>query len=214
MAITGIVYMDIIILFILAYLLGSVPTAVWVGRLFYHVDVRRSGSGSAGATNTLRVLGYKAALPVLLFDAFKGWLAVELGKLSGLFTDMSYAHTFWVALGLTAVAGHIFPVFAGFRGGKGVATLLGIALCLFPREIAVLLGVFLLVFLVTRYVSLASITAAMCFPFVTCFIFGNRSLPFIVFALIVALLVPLTHIKNIKRLLKGEEKKLTLTKKS
>ncbi|OPZ96496.1 MAG: Glycerol-3-phosphate acyltransferase [Bacteroidetes bacterium ADurb.Bin408] len=208
--ITGTTYIDGFFYLVLAYLLGSIPTSVWVGKLFYGIDVRNSGSGSAGATNTLRILGYKAAVPVLLFDAFKGWLPVYLGSISNLFQDNMTMGAFLVVVGLCAVVGHIFPLFAGFRGGKGVATLLGIALCLFSREVVVILALFLLVFLITRYVSLASITAAMSFPFVTYFIFDNRCLPYLIFAFIVALLVPLTHIKNIKRLLKGEEKKLKL----
>jgi len=211
--ITGTLTVDIAIYILIAYLLGSIPTAVWIGKLFYNVDVRQQGSGSAGATNTIRVLGLKAGIPVLIFDAFKGWLAVYLAILSKIGLTEAYFALFLVVVSITAVLGHVFPIFAGFKGGKGVATLLGIAIALFPYEIIILVGIFVVVFISTRYVSLASITASICFPFVSYFIIGTHELAFIIFAVIVAFFVPLTHIKNIKRLIKGKENKMVFSKK-
>jgi len=210
---TGILTVDIAIYILIAYLLGSIPTAVWIGKLFYKVDVRQQGSGSAGATNTIRVLGLKAGIPVLIFDAFKGWLAVTLGMISKIGLNSEYFALFLVALAIAAVLGHVFPVYARFKGGKGVATLLGIAIALFPFEIIILVGIFIIVFISTRYVSLASITASVSFPFISYFIIGTHELAYIIFAVIVAFFVPLTHIKNIKRLIKGKENKMSFSKK-
>jgi len=209
---TGILYIDLSIYIIIAYLLGSIPTAVWIGKVFYQVDVRNQGSGSSGATNTIRVLGLKAGIPVLIFDAFKGWLAVYIASSSKIGLTDEYFALFLVAVSISAVIGHVFPIFARFKGGKGVATLLGIAIALFPYEIIILIGIFVIVFILTRYVSLSSITASVCFPFVSYFIIGTHELAYIVFTVIVALFVPITHIKNIKRLIKGEENKMYFKK--
>src|ERR1035437_6996229 len=117
---------------IVAYLFGSIPTAVWIGQAFYGIDVREYGSGNAGATNTFRVLGKKAGIMVMLIDIVKGWTATNLAALIGL--SVTGPHTsiifvnYQLALGIAAVAGHLFPVFAGFRGGKGIATLFGMVL--------------------------------------------------------------------------------------
>ena len=211
--ITGNLTIDISVFILIAYLLGSIPTAVWIGKVFYNVDVRKQGSGSAGATNTIRVLGLKAGIPVLIFDAFKGWLAVFIGTLSRLGLPEEYYALFLVGIAITAVIGHVFPIFAGFKGGKGVATLLGIAIALFPYEIIILVCIFATVFIITRYVSLASITASVSFPFITYFIFGTHEAAYLAFAVIVAFFVPLTHIKNIKRLLNGKENKMYFKKK-
>ena len=194
---------DISIYVLIAYVLGSIPTAVWIGKIFFGVDVRNEGSKSSGATNTVRVLGLKAGFPVLVFDALKGWLAVFIGMLSKLPLNPEYFALFLVTLAIAAVIGHVFPILAGFRGGKGVATLLGIAIALFPYEIMILVGVFIIVFLLTRYVSLSSITAAVCFPFVSYFIIGTHQMAYVAFAVIGAFFVPLTHINNIKRLIRG-----------
>ena len=148
-------YIQLIILVIGAYLTGSIPTSVWVGKVFYGKDVRDYGSGNAGATNTIRVLGLKAGIPVLLFDIFKAWLPVYAGihwlnwNASG--DQLVYFH---ILIGLAAVLGHIYPVYIGFRGGKGVATLAGIALALFPLAFLSSLVVFIIVVPITRYVSL------------------------------------------------------------
>src|SRR5687768_13215686 len=115
-----------------AYLLGSIPSAVWIGKRFYGIDVREFGSGNAGATNTFRVLGKKAGIPVLLIDIFKGWLAVQLAYLSSYRIDSVEFVNLELVLGIAALIGHIFPVYVGFRGGKGIATLLGVVIGVHP----------------------------------------------------------------------------------
>jgi len=193
---------------ILAYLIGSIPSAVWIGKALYGVDVRDHGSGNAGATNVIRVLGYKAGIPVMLVDVFKGWLAVQVFYL---YPGEVLAHDLVIyikiALAIAAVMGHVFPVFAGFRGGKGVGTLAGIAIALYPLALLIVLGVFILCLATTRYVSLSSILGAILFPFIVIFITGEHNPGLIILALLVAVFIPVTHRKNIRRLLKGEENK-------
>ncbi|MBN2173536.1 MAG: glycerol-3-phosphate 1-O-acyltransferase PlsY [Bacteroidales bacterium] len=199
---------------VLAYLIGSIPTAVWIGRIFYHVDVRTKGSGNAGATNTIRVLGLKAGIPVLIIDVLKGWLAVYMAKFFWMsttgfpdFIDLKIIYA------IAAVIGHVFPIYVGFKGGKGIATLLGIGIALYPIAAFIALGIFIIVLLLTGYVSLSSISAAVTFPVVYIFILGqSQYISLMVLALAVAIFVPLTHRKNIRRLLKGEENKFRVNK--
>ncbi len=204
----------VIIEIILAYLLGSIPSAVWVGKLFYGIDVRQHGSGNAGATNVIRVLGYKAGIPVLLFDVFKGWLAVQIGwwipAPSVTPETMVYVR---IAMAFAAVLGHVFPVFAGFRGGKGVGTIAGAAIALYPLAIPVVLGVFILVLATTRYVSLSSVTAALVFPFLVIFLLNETHPGLVILSVVVAIFIPFTHRGNIRRLLKGTEKKFDFRRK-
>lgn len=199
---------------LMAYLLGSIPSAVWVGRTFYGIDVRKEGSGNAGATNTIRVLGAKAGVPVLLIDVLKGWLAVFL---MAWFIPESFgellATYFRIGAATAAVLGHVFPVFAGFKGGKGIATLLGVGIALYPMAVLVVVGVFIFVLLVSGYVSLASILGSVSFPFIVIFLFNPGSLPLILLAVFVGILVPLTHRKNIRRLLNRSESKFSLKRK-
>ncbi len=193
---------------IIAYLLGSIPSAVWIGKVVYGIDVRQHGSGNAGATNVIRVLGYKAGIPVLLFDVFKGWLAVFI---TGFFPGqgMSPDQLIYIKIGaaVAAALGHVFPVFAGFRGGKGVGTMAGVGIALFPMPLLIVLGVFIAVLAVSRYVSLSSCIAASAFPFIVVFIGGERHPDLVVLSVFVAVFVLFTHRTNIMRLLKGEEKK-------
>lgn len=193
-----------------AYLLGSIPTAVWIGRVFYGIDVREFGSGNAGATNTFRVLGKKAGFPVLIIDIVKGSLAVALAYLSAMNTDGADFINLQLALGVAVLIGHIFPVFAGFRGGKGVATILGVVLCILPMACGYSLLVFLAVLLLTRYVSLSSMMAGITFPFILHFVLHNQNNVLTVFSITVAVLLVLTHRKNIVRLLKNQESKVNL----
>src|ERR1700712_5052576 len=148
---------------ILAYLCGSIPTAVWIGLAFYDIDVREYGSGNAGATNTFRVLGKKAGIPVMLLDILKGWTATNLAYFIGVSTTGAYNSTAYtnyaLALGIAAVMGHLFPIFAGFRGGKGIATLFGMVLAINLSAALLCVIVFVIVLLLTRYVSLSSMTA-------------------------------------------------------
>lgn len=199
---------------IVAYLLGSVSSSVWIGRIFYNIDVRQKGSGNAGATNTIRVLGLKAGIIVLLIDAFKAWAAVKLAPffaIPGISADglINYG----IILGVLAVVGHVFPLYTGFKGGEGVASLVGMIIALLPYAFLAILAWFVLVFIIFRFVSLASITSAILFPFLVIFIFKETSVSLMVLATLIAIFVPLTHHKNIKRLMKGEELKMSFAKK-
>lgn len=204
-----------IIALILAYLMGSIPSAVWIGKTLYGVDVREFGSGNAGATNTFRVLGKRAGLIVLSLDILKGWLAVTMASFiseapagTSPFVDLQ------IVLGVAAVIGHIFPVFAGFRGGKGIATLFGVILAAHPLACLISLGVFILIFLAFNYVSLGSISAAVAFPVSVITVFGDQVVPsMVIFSIMVAILVMITHQKNIERLIRREESKMKLVPK-
>ncbi|MDF2448260.1 MAG: acyl-phosphate glycerol-3-phosphate acyltransferase [Bacteroidota bacterium] len=200
----------IISVLIFAYLLGSIPTAVWWGKKYYGIDVREFGSGNAGATNTFRVLGKRAGIPVLIIDIIKGTYAVLLAHLSPYVYDTNEFVNLELGLGIAALVGHVFPIFAGFRGGKGVATILGVVICLTPVTSLMVLGVFLTVLLATRYVSLSSITAGMSFPFFLNVILKNQNETLLIFSLFVAVLLIVTHKKNISRLLKRQESKVNL----
>ena len=198
----------------IAYLLGSISFAVWIGRIFYKVDVREHGSGNAGTTNMIRVLGWKPGLFVLLLDAFKGWLAIHIGD--GLMPDCyaGWQEYYDVLLAVSVLLGHIFPLFTGFKGGKGVATMVGIVIALYPEAFLGAFAVFMLVFLLTHYVSLASILASIVFPVLDIFVFHQEHMVLEIFAILVPLLIIVTHRKNIGRLLKGEESKMYIWKKS
>jgi glycerol-3-phosphate acyltransferase PlsY len=198
-----------------AYLLGSIPTSVWFGKIFYNIDLREHGSGNAGATNALRVFGNRAGALILVLDALKGFAAVYLSRFfpEASFTSANNIVIYQLILGSMALLGHVFPLFAGFRGGKGIATLVGIVVALFPQAVLICLAVFLLAFLPTRYVSLGSIFAAIAFPVAVIFILQSDLIAEIIFSLAVAVFVPLTHQKNIRRLLKGKENKLQFRKK-
>lgn len=202
-----------LLLTLLAYMLGSIPTSVWVSRLFFNIDIREFGSGNAGATNSFRVLGSRWGTFVLLFDMLKGLLAVKLAYLHPYYVDNEFARTeLQIGLGLAAVVGHIFPLWADFRGGKGVATLFGLVLGISPWSAICCVGIFLLVLYLTRFVSLSSILASIAFPIFILVIFNVDNPAYRVFAVAVALLVVLTHQKNISRLLKGSESKVPLFK--
>ena len=193
----------------LAYLLGSIPTSVWLGRALKGVDLREHGSGNAGATNAFRVLGKGIGSAVLLLDMLKGFLAVNLAFMQ---TELSSGTEAWmvlrIGLGLLAVLGHIFPLFAGFRGGKGVATVTGVALALHPYGALAAMGVYLLVFLITRISALGSLTAVFTYPLWIILVFRTDYLSLRIFSLVVVVLVLATHRSNILRLLRGEEKSL------
>lgn len=196
-----------------AYVLGSIPTAVWTGKWFFDKDIRKHGSGNAGATNAYRVLGPVAGIGVLLVDALKGVAAVSLAFLvRDYFSQPDYFVVFQFILGLVAVTGHVFPVFAGFRGGKGVATIAGVLIVIFPQVVLLCLGLFLLVFLFSRMVSLGSIAAALAFPVIVIWIQASALLTEKIFAVLISLLVVLTHLKNIRRLIRGEESRIRFRK--
>ena len=207
--------MNIAILLVLAYLIGSIPTAVWVSKWVYGIDIREHGSGNAGATNAFRILGSKAGAGVMFGDMLKGFLAVKLSILSPFAWTSEPFVNLQIFLGLAAVLGHIFPIWAEFRGGKGIATLFGMILSIHPIVAASLVGVFFLMLLLTRYVSLSSITASIAFPVLILFIFNAdaQELSYRLFAIATAFLVVLTHHKNISRLLNGNENKVPFFRK-
>lgn len=197
-------------LILLAYLIGSIATSVWIGRWFYGKDVRNYGSGNAGATNTIRTFGWKAGVIVMVVDLFKGWLAVQLAFLSSFYIPKSDDFiTYQMILGAAAILGHIFPVYVQFRGGKGVATLVGVVLAISPVATAVCAGIFFLTVFLTKYVSLSSILAGFSFPFVIVLIFHTTTPSLVIFSLVVSILLLFTHQKNIERLLRNEESKAT-----
>ena len=204
---------SVVIAMVIAYLLGSVPTSVWVGKWFFNLDIRTHGSGNAGATNTIRVLGLKAGIPVLLFDVFKAWLAVHISTyLSNPEFSQNQEVIYWIVVGGLAVLGHVYPVFAGFRGGKGVATLVGVVIALYPASFLVILFFFILMMILTRIVSVSPISGSVVSPFIAFFIFGENRLPLVVLAVIIPAFVIYTHRENIKRLLNGTEKKFDFGK--
>jgi acyl phosphate:glycerol-3-phosphate acyltransferase len=208
--------LQIIIAFILAYLIGAIPSSVWFGKMFYGKDVREYGSGNAGATNTFRVLGATAGIIVLVLDILKGVIAVLLANF---FDRETFSPTQFlylqIGLGLAAGLGHIFPIYLGFKGGKGVATFFGVILYLFPLVALVCVLTFFIVFFITHYVSLSSMIASVAFSASLLLIYQKnmREIPFIVFALIVPVIIFYTHRKNISRILNGSENKMYFSKK-
>lgn len=196
----------IILICLLAYGLGSVSTALWAGKIFHGVDVREHGSGNAGATNTIRVLGWPTGLPVLLIDVGKGALAANLP----VFLNIGAAGSpeqinLQIVAGLTAIIGHVFPIFSDFKGGKGVATTFGVLMALHPLVTLSCMAVFMTILLVTGYVSASSVAAGISFPVFLQLFFVSPSNVFTAFSILIAFAIIITHKKNIFRLLKGEE---------
>lgn len=195
---------------IFAYLAGSIPTAVWYGKIFHGVDVRQHGSGNAGATNSLRTLGKKAGIIVLIVDFLKGFLAVKAASLFSTETDSILP----LIMGLAVIAGHIFPIFAQFRGGKGVATAMGVLAATFPWAALGCVIVFMIIVFATKYVSLASILGALAFPIQLTFNLWNDNADkyAIGFAWLIFIILAVMHRQNIQRLLKGTESKFGVKK--
>lgn len=201
------------ILILFAYLIGSIPTAVWVSRYYFDIDIRDYGSGNSGATNTFRVLGSRWGTLVMVIDVLKGLAAVKLALLLPFYLDHDIAYTnLQIGLGMAGVLGHIFPIWADFKGGKGVATLFGLVIGISPWTALCCSGIFMLVLYLTRFVSLSSILASIAFPIFILIIFNVDNHAYRVFAIVVALLVILTHQKNISRLLRGSEGKVPILK--
>ncbi len=188
------------LMLIAAYLIGSVPFGYILTRLTGKTDIREHGSGNIGATNVLRVLGWRAALPVFVLDLLKGMAAVLLAK------AVSDLPAFYLAAGLLAMIGHSFPIFLRFKGGKAAATGIGVLLVVSGWAILIIAAVALLVIALTRYVSLGSLLGALATP--VYFYLFNFDLNHILFGLALALLVIARHHANIVRLLKGTEPKL------
>ena len=204
--------MLLLIIIFLGYLLGSIPTAVWVGKAFHNIDIREHGSKNAGATNTFRVLGKRYGWLVLFTDVLKGVLAACLPHFFAHMLE-GYKDEFLILQlcgAFSAVVGHVFPIFANFRGGKGVATSLGIVIGINPYAAIVCLAIFLAVFLSSRYVSLGAMISAFCFPFISYFMINEDARIMIVFTVVLGVMVIMAHRKNIDRLWKGEENKMNL----
>lgn len=199
-----------------AYLLGSIPTAYIFGKLILKKDIRTLGSGNMGATNTMRVIGTKAGILVLLIDILKGFFAIWIANY--IFFSFSVVNSYiWITFAaLAAILGHAFTIFLGFRGGKGVATASGVFLALIPLSFIFALITFILIVAATRYVSLGSMIAAFCLwlseSLVVFLIKENSEIPNMIFSFIVFCFIVYKHQSNIHRLLKGEENKLSFNK--
>ncbi len=211
--------LSLFVILILSYLVGSIPGSVWVGKLVHGIDVRQHGSGNAGATNVFRVLGWKAGLGATIVDLGKGLFAA--GVIATIRIDgLPSGFEFWqietvvrLLAGIAAVIGHMFPVWADFKGGKGVNTSAGVLFALTPITMLITVGVFLLVLFSSRYVSLASLSAAIAFPSAVAirrYVFGVESLDpsLLVFGIVLALSIVIAHRANIKRLINGTESRI------
>lgn len=201
----------IIFLCILSYLAGSIPTALWYGEKYHQADIRTLGSGNAGATNTFRVFGKKAGIIVLSIDALKGFLATAQAAVLYYFglIDWETCVSLKIIFGFLAIIGHLLPIFCDFKGGKGVATLLGMAICLHPTAALLSILLFLLVFMISHFVSLASIVGSFSFPILMILKAFGEELPItIIFGLFVTALVVFTHRKNLVRIWNGTENRM------
>jgi glycerol-3-phosphate acyltransferase PlsY len=214
--------LPIAIIVILSYLVGSVPTSILVARRVRGIDIRHHGSGNAGGTNVIRVLGWKAGVFVIIMDMAKGLLATMIIARM-MYGPIPFANTtpfddftvVQIIAGCAAILGHIWTLFAGFKGGKGIATAGGMLIGIAPLEVAVAFGVFAIVFLITHYVSLGSLSAAVAFPLTMFFrenifmvdVEGYHTLIF--FSIGISLLIVYTHRSNIGRLIKGTENRIT-----
>jgi glycerol-3-phosphate acyltransferase PlsY len=208
-------FFDLFVMLIMAYLIGSIPTSIWVGKIFYRIDIREFGSGNAGASNAIRVFGPLVGIIVMIVDIFKGFAAVNLVIFfSFLQAGSSEIINIQIILGIAAVLGHVYPVYAGFRGGKGVATVFGVLLALHPLATLCAAGVFLIVFFITHYSSISSIMAGLSFPIWIILVFNSQNLNLNLFSGLVAVLIIFTHRKNVVRLWNGNENKTNFSSKS
>ncbi|CDK42630.1 TPA: glycerol-3-phosphate 1-O-acyltransferase PlsY [Listeria monocytogenes] len=192
---------NLILLSLLAYVIGSIPSGLWIGKIFYKKDIREFGSGNLGATNSFRVLGIKAGSIVTVMDILKGTVATLLP----FFFQLNVDHHFWLLTGAFAIIGHSFPLFAGFRGGKAVATSAGVILAYAPLLFVAALVVFLVTLKLSKYVSLSSMIGALAALIISLFM-GDWIL--IVLVACIALFVIWRHRANITRILNGEEPKI------
>lgn len=211
----------IVVVVLLSYLIGAIPASLWMGKIFFKTDIREHGSGNAGATNTFRILGWKAGVTVLLFDFGKGLLcttiisqiAWDIG--SGpvqLYSNWEIDSMIVIFAGVAAVIGHMFPVYANFSGGKGAATACGMLYGIEPISISISLAVFLIVMFSTRYVSLGSIISTGIYPFsqlILRYVYHwDIDGSIILFSSIIAIGIIIKHKGNIKRLISGDENRV------
>ncbi|EPE3378767.1 glycerol-3-phosphate 1-O-acyltransferase PlsY [Listeria monocytogenes] len=192
---------NLILLSLLAYVIGSIPSGLWIGKIFCKKDIREFGSGNLGATNSFRVLGIKAGSIVTVMDILKGTVATLLP----FFFQLNVDHHFWLLTGAFAIIGHSFPLFAGFRGGKAVATSAGVILAYAPLLFVAALVVFLVTLKLSKYVSLSSMIGALAALIISLFM-GDWIL--IVLVACIALFVIWRHRANITRIRNGEEPKI------
>lgn len=204
--------LSIIGLLLAAYLLGSIPNAVWIGKRFHNIDIRQHGSKNPGATNAMRILGKRAGAAVFALDFLKGLGAVMLAYVMGFKSGSPSLYNMQMGLASAVVLGHIFPAFANFRGGKGVATLAGAMVGIVPLAALLCLATFAVVLLLSRYVSLSSMVAGIMLPIYTAFVLHIDYTPLIIFCCAISLLLLFTHRSNIKRLLSGSETKISHNK--
>ncbi|CUT03699.1 glycerol-3-phosphate 1-O-acyltransferase PlsY [Candidatus Kryptobacter tengchongensis] len=213
--------LNLVLIIALSYLVGSIPTSIIVGKLVKGIDIRNYGSGNPGGTNVIRVVGLGWGIFVILFDAFKGFFATYFIA-KWFYGDASILNltTLQIIAGCSAVIGHIWTIFAGFKGGKGVSTSAGMLLGIAPFDLLIALMIFVIIVALTRYVSLGSIISAILFPFVIIFtekIFKLEHSDFftlLIFGSLIAVLIVYRHRSNIKRLIAGNENKLIFGKKS
>ncbi|MDZ7716658.1 MAG: glycerol-3-phosphate 1-O-acyltransferase PlsY [Balneolaceae bacterium] len=209
------------VVILLSYLVGSIPSSIWVGKIFKGVDIRDYGSGNAGATNTFRILGWQPGVTVLVIDFFKGfsssfWIS---GLAYSIASGPVALFSFWevdaflkIVCGIVAVVGHMFPIYANFDGGKGMATAGGMLCGIEPVSVAITAGIFIVVMIISRYVSLASLIAAFLYPLIVVtlrYVFGwpiDGSI--LIFAGMCGLGIIIKHKGNIKRLMEGNENKV------
>lgn len=202
-----------VVLMTMAYILGSIPNAVWIGKAFKGIDVREHGSKNAGSTNAARVLGAKLGIFTLVLDISKGAIPVFLTlllKAQSLENMLGISGIDAVLVGICAIVGHSFSIFMKFKGGKAVATTVGVFIVIVPKALLLAAVVFFTVFALTRYVSLSSITGAASLPILVYLLY--RDIPYTVFAGIVAFLIIIRHRSNISKLIKGEESKFKIGK--
>ena len=206
--------MSTIILIIVAYILGSVPNALWIGKVFKGIDIREHGSKNTGSTNATRVLGAKLGILTLILDISKGAIPVALSlfmKADLLENITGISNLDFIMIGIFAIVGHRFSIFMKFKGGKAVATTVGVFTVLVPKALLLAAVVFFVIFALTRYVSVSSITAAISLPIFIFFLYGD--IPYTVFGGIITILIIVKHKSNIQRLLNGTESRFTINKK-
>ncbi|MGL4424766.1 MAG: glycerol-3-phosphate 1-O-acyltransferase PlsY [Cetobacterium sp.] len=198
---------NFLIFSIIAYIFGSLPCGVWVGKSTKNIDIREHGSRNSGATNAYRILGPKYGIIVLILDALKGYIPLYLGSKFGV------ANEYIILLGLVAILGHTFSFFLNFKGGKGVATSLGVFLFLMPKVVGILVLIFILVVGFSKYISLGSVVCSGLLPFLAYFLpIGDNipRIPLVIISFVVGAFVIYKHKANIKRLIKGQENKFNL----
>ena len=206
--------LEVLLIIAGSYLIGSISTSVWISKVFFNKDIREYGSGNAGTTNTFRVLGKKAGIIVFIIDVFKGIAATQIVLFFHEGHEPNVIIAYQMIAGIFAVIGHIFPLYTGFKGGKGVATLLGICLGFLTLPTLLSAGVFTIVFLISGYVSLGSMTAGLSLPVFVLGIFHYTAISITIFVLSIPILLIITHKKNIVRLLNREENKFQVNKKN